>query len=64
MECQVVKCNNQATKIHTEDFENESKDENGKRYLDKVCTTETNVCENHAVMIDKSTDSTFGKIIS
>jgi hypothetical protein len=63
MECQEINCENEAMKIHSEDFEKEFKDENGRRYLDKVCTTETHVCEEHAIIIDKSTDSTYGKII-
>ena len=62
MECQVVACENVATKIHSEDFE-KIKNENGRRYLEISCITETLVCDHHANMIDKSTDSTYGKII-
>jgi hypothetical protein len=63
MECQAIDCKNQATKIHAEEFEMECKDEHGRRYLDNICRTETNVCDNHAALIDKSTDSTYGNII-
>ena len=51
MKCQEIHCNQPATKKHQSTFVHDGRDESGKYFNNRVCTTQTHLCDSHADMV-------------